>query len=327
MDYLVTTSTLPSVPFDPGAEVPVTVRTAFAPPCPLDAARQYTRQLALGHYENFSVVSLLLPKHLRQDFSNVYAFCRTADDLGDEVPDKALSLKYLARFREHTQACYEGHALSPLFVALSETIKRFDIPIGPFLDLIDAFEQDQRIDRYGNFEQLVDYCRRSADPVGRLVLYMCGYRDADRQRLSDRTCTALQLANFWQDVRRDILDRDRIYLPQDSLREFGVSEQQIRDGRCDDNYRRLLRFEVDRTEKWFDDGDALLPMLASEHRRHILLFSQGGRAVLQAIRRQNHDTLTRRPTLSKLQKGKLMVRAMAAMGTAMTARTTGRPSR
>jgi squalene synthase HpnC len=313
---------MPSAPSDSEAPVPATVKTAFAPPCAKDAARRYTRQLALGHYENFSVVSLLLPKHLRQDFSNVYAFCRTADDLGDEVPDRSLSLSYLRRFREHTLACYEGRALSPLFVALWETIQRHDIPMQPFLDLIDAFEQDQRINRYETFEQLVDYCRRSADPVGRLVLYMCGHRDAERQQLSDRTCTALQLANFWQDVRRDILDRDRIYIPQDSMRQFGVTDDQIREGRCDENYRQLMAFEVQRTQTLFDEGDRLLPMLDATVRRQVMLFSQGGRAVLEAIRRQDYDTLSHRPKISRWQKGKLMARALTTMATATL---TGRP--
>ena len=322
MDYLITSSPLPSAPSHPGAAVPTTVHTAFAPPCSIEVARRYTRRLALGHYENFSVVSLLLPKHLRQDFSNVYAFCRTADDLGDEVPDRALSLTYLRRFREHTEACYQGRALSPLFVALDETIRRHQIPIRPFLDLIDAFEQDQRIDRYENFDQLADYCRRSADPVGRLVLYMCGYRDAERQQLSDRTCTALQLANFWQDVRRDILDRNRIYIPKDSMGRFGVTEGQIRDGRCDDNYRHLMAFEVDRTENLFDEGDALLPMVDPTIRQQVMLFSRGGRAILHAIRGQDFDTLSQRPTLSKWQKGKLMAQVLTTMA---TRKLSGRP--
>ena len=312
MECLVETTLMPSVPVQSDAAVPKTVRAAFAPPCPLAAAQKYTRELALGHYENFSVVSWLLPRELRQDFCNIYAFCRTADDLGDEVSDKNAALDYLYRFGQYTESCFTGDCRSPLFVALAETIKRFDIPIQPFLDLIDAFEQDQRMNRYDDFEQLVDYCRRSADPVGRLVLYMCGYRDEQRQHLSDRTCTALQLANFWQDVRRDIVDRDRIYIPRDSMEKFGVSEAQIRQGRCDENYRRLIRFEVDRTERMFDEGDALLPLLAPVHRRHISLFAKGGRAILQAIRRQKYDTLSRRPSLSRMQKGKLMIGVIVA---------------
>jgi squalene synthase HpnC len=294
----------------PAPPLPDTIRAAFAPVPDIAAAEAYTRQLAHSHYENFSVVSFLLPKHLRQDFCNVYAFCRIADDLGDEVGDRALAAEYLARFREQLHACYDGRADTAVFVALRGTIARHDIPIRPFLDLIDAFEQDQRIDRYDTFEQLVDYCRRSADPVGRLVLYLCGYRDEQRQRLSDRTCTALQLANFWQDVARDLADRNRIYIPRESMARFSVTEDQIAAGRCDQNFRNLMRFEVDRTRGLFDEGAKLLPLLAPPVRRQISLFEQGGRAILKAIERQNYDTLTRRPTLSKLQKGRLMLKAL-----------------
>lgn len=292
--------------------VPPTVRAAFEPCATLEAAERYTRQLAHTHYENFSVVSVLLPRHLRQDFCNVYAFCRTADDLSDEVHDRKKATEFLARFRGQTEACYEGRTTTPVFMALEGTIRRHDIPIEPFLDLIDAFEQDQRVNRYETFEQVVDYCRRSANPVGRLVLYMCGYRDAERQRLSDNTCTALQLANFWQDVRRDILDRDRIYLPLESMDRFGVGEDQIREGRCDENYRRLIQFEVERTEALFADGDGLLPMLRPSVRHQIALFGKGGRAVLSAIRRRQFDTLSQRPVLSQWQKGRLILSALHA---------------
>lgn len=290
--------------------LPALVQQALAPAPSVDAAQESTRYLAHTHYENFSVVSVLVPKSLRQDFCNVYAFCRIADDLGDELGSRDLSLSWLARFADQTRACYEGDATSNVFAALSETIRRHDIPIKPFLDLIDAFEQDQRVTRYDTFDQLVDYCRRSADPVGRLVLYLCGYRDVERQRLSDKTCTALQLANFWQDVRRDIDERDRIYLPRQTMEQFGVTEEQIRQHSCDENFRRAIQFEVDRTEKLFDEGEALLPMLRSEVRGQIGLFSKGGRAVLEAIRRQNYDTLIARPALSKWQKGRLLLSAM-----------------
>ena len=204
MDHGFISSDAPAAAYAaPASFVPPTVRSAFEPCNDLAAAEHYTRQLAHTHYENFSVVSVLLPRHLRQDFCNVYAFCRTADDLADEVNDRSKASELLARFRAATEACYQGVTSTAIFVALEGTIRRHDIPIDPFLDLIDAFEQDQRVDRYATFDEVVDYCRRSANPVGRLVLYMCGYRDSQRQRLSDQTCTALQLANFWQDVRRD----------------------------------------------------------------------------------------------------------------------------
>ncbi|MGA2582183.1 MAG: squalene synthase HpnC [Tepidisphaeraceae bacterium] len=280
----------------------------------LSDAQAHTRRLALGHYENFSVVSLLLPRHLRQDFCNIYAFCRVADDLGDETGDRDLSLKLLADFRQQTLDCFAGQTDTAIFVALSQTIERYHLPIQPFLDLIDAFEQDQRVPRYQTFDQVLDYCRRSANPVGRLVLYLCGYRDEQRQELSDQTCSALQLANFWQDVRRDIVDRDRIYIPAESMEKFGVSEEQIKTGRSDENFRALIRFEVDRTAAMFDRGAALLPLVRPAVRMQISLFGRGGRAVLSAIRRQNYDTLSHRPSLSRWQKGGLVLGTLASMG-------------
>lgn len=302
-----------SVAPTPGAAtLPRAIRDArFVAPDPA-AAAEFTRRLARTHYENFSVVSALLPRRYRQDFCNIYAFCRLADDLADELGDPALSLASLAEFRRATQECFAGRPVAAAFVALRDTIRRHDIPPEPFLDLIDAFEQDQRIRRYQRFDQVLDYCRRSANPVGRLVLYVCGYRDPERQRLSDATCTALQLTNFWQDVRRDLQDRGRIYIPLDSMAAAGVTESQLREGRCDDAFCRMIRAEVDRTEALFAEGDGLLLLLRPEVRRHVALFSAGGRAILRAIRRQGYDTLTRRPSLSRGQKGRLMLRAASA---------------
>jgi squalene synthase HpnC len=185
-------------------------------------ADAYTRELAESHYENFTVVSVLLPRALRAHFRHVYAFCRWADDLGDEAGDPARALDLLSWWRRELDACYAGQPRHPVFVALTPTIRRFDIPRKPFDDLIDAFVQDQRVRRYDSFAQAVDYCTRSANPVGRLVLYVCGCRDEERQRLSDATCTALQLANFWQDVRRDILERDRVYVPAEIAAGHGL---------------------------------------------------------------------------------------------------------
>jgi squalene synthase HpnC len=292
--------------------LPPTARVMLAPQEDPARAEAAARELARSHYENFSVVSLLLPKHLRQDFCNVYAFCRVADDLGDEVGDRDQSLRLLGELRSLAEACYAGRARVALFVALAGTIRRYEIPIRPFLDLIDAFEQDQRVLRYETFEQVVDYCCRSADPVGRLVLYMCGYRDPVRQRLSDRICTALQLTNFLQDVRRDIVERNRIYLPRESMQRFGVTEAQIVDGTFDEHFRELMKFEVDRAEALFDEGEPLLAMLDRSVTPQISLFAQGGRAILAAIRRQGYDTLTSRPALSKWKKGRLVLKTFVA---------------
>jgi squalene synthase HpnC len=298
---------------NPAAEA--RLREAMAPLAggsEVEQAQGYTRELAHSHYENFSVVSLLLPRELRQDFCNVYAFCRIADDMADELGDPVRAAESLAELRRQTERCYDGTVSSRLFAALSVTIMKYDIPARPFLDLIDAFEQDQRVDRYQTFTDVVDYCRRSADPVGRLVLYMCGYRDPERQRLSDRVCTALQLTNFWQDVRPDTLDRGRIYIPLDSMAKFGVSEEQIHAGEFDDRFAQLMQFEVNRTQQMFDEGRELLPMLHWQVRKHIALFGRGGEEILKAIRRQNYDTLSSRPSLSRWQKTRLMVTALGA---------------
>jgi squalene synthase HpnC len=285
---------------------------AFGPVNDPAEAERFTWRLAHTHYENFPVVSILLPPPLRQDFCNIYAFCRIADDLGDEIGDREESLRLLERFRQETEALFAGRPGTVVFMALQRTVQRHDIPIQPFLDLIDAFEQDQRVTRYDTFEQVLDYCRRSADPVGRLVLYMCGYRDELRQKLSDQTCSALQLANFWQDIQRDLHDHDRIYLPRETMDRFGISEELLRSGICTDEFRQCVRFEVDRTEGMFAEGDALLPLLSDDVRPQVLLFGQGGRAILKAIRRQNYDTLTQRPELSRWQMGRLIFTAMAA---------------
>jgi squalene synthase HpnC len=295
----------------PIAQYPATVQLAFTEAADAKTAQAATWQLAHTHYENFSVVSALLPRRLRQDFCNIYAFCRIADDLGDEIADRDQSMRMLGKFRQATLDLFAGRASTVVFRALESTVAKYDIPVQPFLDLIDAFEQDQRIDRYQTYEQLRDYCRRSADPVGRLVLYVGGYRDAQRQAFSDATCTALQLANFWQDVRSDILDRNRIYLPLETMEQFKVTEAQLRAGTCDENYRRCIRFEVDRTSALFDEGEALLPLLDDSVRPQVALFGQGGRAILQAIRRCDYDTLSARPVLSRWQKGRLVFRAMA----------------
>ena len=186
-----------------------------------EAAQQYTRWLATHHYENFNVVSWLLPKELHQHFHNVYAYCRWADDLGDEVPDTARALELLHWWERELDACYEGKPSHPVFVALRETITAKDIPKQPFADLLKAFRQDQTVKRYPNWDAVLGYCVYSANPVGRLVLYLCGYRDEQRQRLSDATCTALQLANFWQDVSRD-LEKGRIYIPMDAAASHGL---------------------------------------------------------------------------------------------------------
>src|ERR1700681_4437305 len=210
------------------------------PGCSIDDAQKYTRWLATHHYENFNVVSWLLPAELHQHFYNVYAYCRWADDLGDEVPETARALELLNWWERELDGCYEGRPAHPVFVALRETIVAKDIPKQPFADLLKAFRQDQTVKRYQTWDAVLDYCMHSANPVGRLVLYLCGYRDEQRQLLSDATCTALQLANFWQDVSRD-LEKGRIYIPLDAASAEGLGESYLVARRVDDRYVRLIK--------------------------------------------------------------------------------------
>ena len=274
-------------------------------------AREYCRRLARSHYENFSVVSWFLPGRLRQHFFNVYAYCRISDDLGDEVGDTAASLQLLDQWETELDACYDGHRTRPrhpVFVALAETVRKFEIPKHEFADLLTAFRQDQSITRYETFNDLLGYCRYSANPVGHLVLYLCGYRDSERQLLSDYTCTALQLANFWQDVSADFA-KGRIYLPLEDMRRFGVSEDLIRHGENSAAFSEMMRFEVERAREWFTQG---LPLIAKVDRTlatDIELFSRGGQEILNAIERQNYAVLGRRPAISKARKLALVARA------------------
>src|SRR5271169_1915138 len=222
------------------------------PGCTVAEAERYTRWLATHHYENFNVVSWLLPRRLHQHFYNVYSYCRWADDLGDEVPDPKTALKLLDAWDEELRRTYAGKPSHPVFIALAETVTALDIPIEPFQDLLIAFRQDQKVHRYENWNGVLDYCRFSANPVGRLVLYLTGYRDAERQALSDATCTALQLANFWQDVDRD-LEKGRIYIPLEALAAHGLAEDDIVARQFDARYVSLMKDLISRTRKLFNE--------------------------------------------------------------------------
>ena len=358
----------------------------------LEEAQQYCSRLAHSHYENFSVVTWFLPKHLHQHFYNVYAYCRISDDLGDEVGDPQQALALLDEWESELNATYlslvpqrlkpeivagftgtpegvplqgaaggaplqgtaEGAPLQgtaegvplqgaaggaplqgtaegvplqgteklaadfpgrnqvsprhPVFIALRETIREFDIPRAPFAELLTAFRQDQTITRYPTFEDVLGYCKNSANPVGHLVLYLCGYRDAERQQLSDYTCTALQLANFWQDVAVDYA-KGRIYLPLESLAKFGVTESDIADRRASPELREMMKFEVERARDWFRMGLPLAAKVDKHLAIDIELFSRGGLAILDAIARQDYDVLRRRPAISKARKLWLLARA------------------
>jgi squalene synthase HpnC len=279
----------------------------------LDEALAYCRNLAESHYENFHVATWFLPKALRPHFHAIYAYCRISDDLGDEVGDRAAALALLDLWGRELDACYEGRARHPVFVALAETIRACAIPKEPFADLLVAFRQDQTVARYATMDDVLAYCRYSANPVGWLVLYACGEVSPEAKeekfRLSDATCSALQLANFWQDVRVDFA-KGRVYLPQDDMRRFGVSDETIARGVVTPEFRALLRYEVDFARGLFARGLALIGRVNRELALDLDLFSRGGLEILRAIERRDYDVLSARPAISKRTKLALALRAL-----------------
>jgi squalene synthase HpnC len=275
----------------------------------LEESVAYTRWLATNHYENFHVVSFLLPKRLHQDFYNVYAFCRWADDLGDETGDTQESLRLLRWWRGELQGMAAGRVKHPVFVALAGTARQYQLPEILFDDLIKAFEQDQTVTRYQTFEELFQYCRYSANPVGRLVLGLCGYNDPERQALSDATCTALQLANFWQDVTVD-LEKDRVYLPLELFERHGYPLEALFARKFDGRFRAVMRDAVGVARDLFLKG---LPLAGRVDRRLAIdldLFSRGGMRVLEKIEAQDYDVLRARPAVSKMERVVLLLGAV-----------------
>ena len=281
--------------------------------CAPAEAERYTRWLATHHYENFNVVSWLLPRELHQHFYNVYAYCRWSDDLGDEVADSARALQLLDAWEDELKLIYaaDGPGPShPVLIALRETIRAKNIPITPFSDLLRAFRQDQTVKRYATWDAVYDYCVYSANPVGRLVLYLCGYSDAARQKMSDATSTALQLANFWQDVSRD-LEKGRIYIPLEALAEHGLTEADIVSKKFDQRYVALMQALIARTRELFDAGRPLAKTVQPFLRTDLEMFSRGGLAILDAIESSGYNTLQSRPSVSKLTQAKLLTQTLA----------------
>jgi squalene synthase HpnC len=275
----------------------------------LEEARAWCKNLAETHYENFHVATWFLPEKLRPHFHAIYAYCRVSDDLGDEVGDTAQSLALLDLWGRELDACFEGSARHPVFVALAETVRACSIPKEPFADLLKAFRQDQLVTRYATMQDVLAYCRYSANPVGRLVLYTCGYADEERFRLSDATCSALQLANFWQDVRVDWA-KDRVYLPQEDMQRFAVTDVTIAQGITTPEFRALLKYEVDYARGLFHQGLPLICMVDRDLAVDLDLFSRGGLEILNAIEHQNFDVLSSRPAISKRTKLQLALRAV-----------------
>jgi squalene synthase HpnC len=287
------------------AALPASYRMPAVAPTVAEA-RAWCRQLANSHYENFHVASWFLPKLLRPHFHSIYAYCRVSDDLGDEVGDAAQSIALLDFWAKELDACYAGETRHPVFVALAETIRACGIPKEPFADLLTAFRLDQTETRYATMLDLLTYCRYSANPVGRLVLYACGEVDEEKFRLSDATCSALQLANFWQDVSRDWA-KGRVYIPQQDMGFYGVTDETIAKGIATPEFRDLMRLEVD-----FARGRELIPLVSRDLALDLDLFSRGGLEILRAIERRDYDVLSGRPAISKGTKFNLAFRAVSA---------------
>ncbi len=272
-------------------------------------AQSYCSRLARTHYENFTVASVLLPRRRLRHFHNVYAYCRWADDLADETGGGPQALGLLRWWRAELLRCYDGDPAHPVMVALQDTIRAFRIPAQPFLDLLFAFEQDQLVKRYQTYEQLLGYCRYSANPVGHLVLYLCSAHTPENAVLADHVCTALQLANFWQDIARDF-DIGRVYLPEEDRIRFGYGEPDLKGRRFTPAFAELMRFEVERTRDLFYRGIPLLDRMGADVRPDVELFIRGGLAVLRKIERVGYNVWQTRPALGKWEKCALLARAL-----------------
>lgn len=287
----------------------------------LAEAQAWCRNLATSHYENFHVATWFLPKRARPHFESIYAFSRAADDLGDEVADCETATRLLGEWRKLLHQCYEqpGESLHPVFVALHQTIAETNVPQQLFNNLISAFEMDQRVTMHQSLENLIGYSQLSANPVGRLVLWVSGYQDDRRALLSDKVCTALQLANFWQDVVED-WERGRRYLPADQMLRFGVTDQMIADKRFTPEFKAMMTFLVEYAGTLLREGGQIADEVDAELAVTLRLFEQGGRAALDGIIAQDYDVLKHRPSVSKANKVKLLCRALLAKTASLFAR-------
>lgn len=285
-------------------------REAANVPASLESAYHECIAIARSHYENFSVASRLMPRDMLPHVAAIYTYCRGVDDLGDEAEGNRLAL--LDEWAAQLEQCYSGSPTEPRFLALQHTISTFDIERQPFLDLIEANRMDQVNTRYETYEDVLHYCRHSANPVGDLYLTLIGKNNPERRELSDATCTALQLANFWQDVKRDYA-MGRIYIPQEDMRRFGYTEEELARGECTPAFRDLMAFQVERTRRLFGEGFQLVDTLEGAFKMHVKLFTLGGLRVLDAIEGQNYDVLSKRPTVTKARKTWLLAKTWLRM--------------
>lgn len=279
-----------------------------------DQAYRYCRWLTARHYENFPVASWLIPRAMRPRVAAIYAFARTADDFADETRDPARALAQLAQWGEALERCAAGRPDHPVFVALADTIQAYDLPVQLFRDLLTAFTRDVTVTRYATWDNLLtNYCRYSANPVGRLVLLVFGYRDPALHELSDQICTALQLTNFWQDMAID-LAKGRIYLPQAVMAQYGVAEDDMLTRRATDRFRQAMAHAVEFTEQLFARGASLPERVTGRLRWELRATWLGGTTILRRVQAVGYDTFRRRPTLSGWDKVRIACQAMVSNG-------------
>ena len=277
----------------------------------LDEAESYCTLIAKSHYENFIISNWFTPADIRQHIENIYAFCRYGDDLGDDAPfppEKRLMLleEWEEDLRRAAENDWSGRPRHPILLALQNTAKQHSIPLQPFVDLIHAFKMDQTKNRYQDWDELKEYCIHSADPVGHLFLFVYGHDDDDMRTLADNTCTALQLANHWQDVVRD-LEQDRIYIPLEDMERFGYTLKMYHNKEVNKQWKALMKHEVDRAQEMFNEGRKLWPKVDPRLAVDLRMFTLGGEAVLRSIRRQKYDTFRKRPKVSKLKQLRLFI--------------------
>jgi phytoene synthase len=278
-------------------------------PWTTEEAFRYCRQLTRQRYENFPVASLLIPKDKRKYVATIYAFARIADDFADEPGmTPAERIDALQSWEEQLLLCGNGSARHPVFVALAQTIERFEIPLELLQDLLRAFRSDVTTNRHATFHDLVNYCRYSANPVGRLVLLLFNYRSEQLMKLSDSLCTALQLTNFWQDLSVD-LQNNRVYLPQEDLERYQYSEEELFRRIWNPTFCRLMAFEVERTEQLFQQAKPLLREVGQDLALELRLTWHGGRRMLRKIEQLKYNVLTRRPTLGWREKAGILLSA------------------
>ncbi len=280
----------------------------------LNSSFKYCEEIARSHYENFPVASFFIPKEKRKYIFSIYAFARAADDFADEpgIRSKEDRLNLLDEWNQKLTDCYNGKTYDPIFIALNKTINDNKIPIEPLENLLKAFKQDVVKSRYENFGEVLDYCSNSANPIGRLMLMIFGEQDENMFRLSDNICTALQLTNFWQDVSID-LEKDRIYIPLEDMKHFGYSEEELKKRIQTANFKKLLKYKIEETQKLFDKGKELIALTKKQDKlkklsKQLILTWYGGTEILNKIIKNDYDVFNKSPKLKYFDKLKLVLK-------------------